>query len=154
MSTPRRAPKSYWSRREGRISGKPLAIVNILVPRQPTVYRLPHDVGRRQLGVLPRASAKCCSNERSEALPLIQLSHHEQAAVRSDARTLEVDLQPAFEREVKGLFLRRTQRRSLPHRVNPKPASISAFRPFHPIGSPLEKRKSGFRLPSRSRAPL
>jgi hypothetical protein len=48
-----------------------------------------------------------------EAQPFIQLSHQEQAAVRSDARTLEVDLQLTIERELKRLFLRLTHRRSI-----------------------------------------
>jgi hypothetical protein len=97
---------------EGRVLGKPLGIVNILVPRQPTVYRLPHEVGQRQLGVLPSRVSQVPFDERAEAQPLIQLSHQEQAAVRSDARTLEVDLQPTIEQELKGLFLRLTHRRS------------------------------------------
>ena len=37
---------------EGRVLGEALGVVDILVARQSAVYRLPHEVGQRQLRVL------------------------------------------------------------------------------------------------------
>jgi len=60
-------------------------------------------------------------DEFAEAQPLIQLTHQEQAAVGSDARTLEIDLQPTIERELKGLFLPLTHRRATSASPRPHP---------------------------------
>jgi len=98
---------------EGRVLREPLGVVDILVARRSPVHRLPYKVGQRQLRVLSTRVGQVPLNERAEAQPLIQLSHQEQAAVRSDARTLEVDLQLTIERELKRLFLRLTHRRSI-----------------------------------------
>ena len=51
----RRAALPYLLRAdqpEGRILREPRGVVHILIPRQAAVYRLPHQVGQRQLGVL------------------------------------------------------------------------------------------------------
>ena len=114
---------------EGRVLGEALGVVDILVARQSAVYRLPHQVGQRQLGVLSARVGQVPFDEFAEAQPFIQLPHQEQAAVRSDPRTLEVDLQRAVERELKGLFLCLTHRRatSAPPRIASKPTSIRGF---------------------------
>jgi hypothetical protein len=68
-------------------------------------------------------------DERAEAQPFIQLAHQKQAAVGTHTRTLEVNPQPATERELKGLFLRVTHRRSTspPPRSYPNPHLLRLF---------------------------
>ena len=68
-------------------------------------------------------------DEFAETQPLIQLTHHEQAAVRSHPRTLEINPQPTIERELKGLFLRLTHRRptSAQPRLHPNPCLSRLF---------------------------
>ena len=63
--------------------GEPLSVVHVLVARQPAVCRLPHKVGHRQLRVLSAPVGQVPFDEFTEAQPLIQLTHQEQAAVGS-----------------------------------------------------------------------
>jgi hypothetical protein len=44
-------------------------------------------------------------DEFAEAQTLVQLTHQDQAAVGSNAGTLEIDLERGVERELKGLIL-------------------------------------------------
>ncbi len=81
---------------EGRVLGETLGVVDILVARQPAVYRLPHEVGQRQLRVLSAGVGQVPFDEFAQAQPFIQLTHQEQTAVRSHPRTLEVDPQASY----------------------------------------------------------
>ena len=71
-------------------------------------------------------------DEFAETQPFIQLTHQEQAAVRSHPRTLEFDPQGAVERELKGLFLRLTHRlsSSAPPQAHPNPHPSELFSHF------------------------
>ncbi len=112
----------------------PSALMRLVIETLPATIGARNERTRlRFIHFLPRRSQ-----------PRIQRSHQEQAAVRSDVRTLEVDLQPSIERELKRLFLGLTHRcsTSAPLQSHP-PASIRAFKAFYPICSPLGKRKSG-----------
>lgn len=62
-----------------------LGVVDILVPCQPTVYRLPHEVGQWQLRVLSARVGQVPFDEFAEPQPFVQLTHQEQAAVGGDA---------------------------------------------------------------------
>ena len=76
---------------DGRVLREPLGVVDILVARQPAVYRLPHEVGQRQLRVLCAVVGQVTLDEFAEPQAFIQLTHQEQAAVGSHPRPLEVD---------------------------------------------------------------
>src|SRR5208283_5483158 len=54
-AAPRSQIFSEPSQPKGRILRESLGVVHILIPRQSAVYRLPHQVGQRQLGVLAPA---------------------------------------------------------------------------------------------------
>ncbi len=137
---------------EGRVLGKPLGIVDILVSRQAAVHRLPHQVGQRQLGVLCARVGQVPLDEIPQTQSLVQLPHQQQAAVGSHPRALELNPQGAVERELKGTFLRLNPLPlyllATPSASNP--ASIRAFQPSYQIASPLRKRKSRIKRMRRS----
>ena len=130
---------------EGRVLGEPLGVVDILVARQPAVYRLPHEVGQRQLRVLSARVGQVPFHEFAEAQPFIQLPHQEQAAVGSYSRALEVNLQPAIERELKGPILVShpppLHLRTAP--VASKPASVRALQDSTKLVVHLENGNPG-----------
>jgi hypothetical protein len=73
---------------------QPLGVVHILVPRQATVHRLPQQIGEGKLRILPTAGVcQVLFDEFSEAESLVEFAHQNQAAVRSHAGTLEIDLE-------------------------------------------------------------
>ena len=88
-SMPLRAPRpSPPDQPDGRVLREPLGVVDILVARQPAVYRLPHEVGQRQPGVLSAVVGQVTLDEFAQPQAFIQLTHQEQAG-RS-----EVPLEP------------------------------------------------------------
>jgi hypothetical protein len=54
---------------EGRVLREPLGVVDTLIARQSAVYRLPHEVGQRQLRVLPAPIGQVPSDKFAEARP-------------------------------------------------------------------------------------
>ena len=91
---------------EGRILAQPLGVIEILVARQAAVHRLPQQVGKGQLSVLTLTRIRqVLFDQIAETQPLVQLPHQNQAAIGSDPRSLEIDLQGGVERQLKGLIL-------------------------------------------------
>ena len=89
---------------EGRVLRKPLRVVEVLVARQTAIDRLPQQVGKRKLRVLATAGiGQMLLDQFPEPQPLVEFAHQDQAAVGSDARTLEIDLEGSVEGELKGL---------------------------------------------------
>src|SRR6516162_6444477 len=88
---------------ERGILGEALRIVDILVARQATIDRLPDQVGEWELCVLASRIGDVLRDQVAEAQPLVQFAHKNQAAVGSDPRSLEFDLQRRVEGELKGL---------------------------------------------------
>ena len=61
--------------------------------------------------LLPRReSRQVLLDQLPEIQPLVEFAHQDQAAVGSDARTLEIDLEGSVEGELKGLFWTFTHR--------------------------------------------
>jgi hypothetical protein len=89
---------------------------------------MPHQVGQRQLGVLAQRVGQVPDDEIAQAQPLIQLSDQQQAASGSHPSALEVNPQPATERELKRPFLPLTHRRSVSRsprsHPNPRPSGL------------------------------
>jgi hypothetical protein len=93
-------------RPEGWILGEALRVVHVLIASQTAVQRLPRQIGQKQLGVLsPTGIGQVLFDQFTQTQTFIQLPHQNQATVRGDARSLEIDLQGAVERELKGLVL-------------------------------------------------
>ncbi len=91
---------------EGRILAQPLGIIHILVPRQAAVHRLPQQIGEGKLRILATAPVRqMLLDQPSEPESLVEFAHQDQAAVRSDAGTLEIDLERYVEGELKRLIL-------------------------------------------------
>jgi hypothetical protein len=83
-----------------------LGVVAVLVAGQATVDRLAQPIGQEKLGVLAAARvAQALFDELSQAEPFVQLAHQNQAAVGSDPRSLENDLQSRVEGKLKRLIL-------------------------------------------------
>jgi hypothetical protein len=69
---------------------------------QPAVYKLSHKVGQRQPGVPSARIGQVRFGEFAHSQPFIQFTQREQPAVGGHAQTLEINPQPAIERELKG----------------------------------------------------
>jgi len=66
---------------------------------------LPQQVGEGKLRFLPTAGVRqMLIDQCSEPESLVEFVHQDQAAVGSDARTLEFGLERRVEGELKGLF--------------------------------------------------
>ena len=90
----------------GRVRRHAHRVVEVFVPREPAVDRLPEEIRHAELGVRSLAGvAQVCRNERLQAQAFIQLANQDEAGVGRDARPVERDLQKAIERELKGLAL-------------------------------------------------
>jgi len=89
---------------EGRVLGKSLRIVEVFVTGQPAVDRLPQQVGERKLLVLASAGVRqMLLDQFSKPESLVEFAHQDQAAVGSDARALETDLEGGIKGELRGL---------------------------------------------------
>src|ERR1700730_12273181 len=87
-----------------RILRQPLGVVHIFVSRQPTVDGLSQQIGEWYLDVLaPPVAGEVLGEERTQHRAFIQPTHQQQAAVGSNPRSLEIDLQRGIEGELKGL---------------------------------------------------
>jgi hypothetical protein len=63
-------------------------------------------MGRWKLrGLSPAGVSQVLGDEVSQTQAFIQFPHQNQVSVRGDARSLEVDFQRSFERELKGWIL-------------------------------------------------
>ena len=81
---------------------EPLSAVDILIARDAAVEGLAQQVRQREFGVLPAPRiAQMLGDEFAEAQTFVHLAHQNQATIRSDARSLEIDLQRSVERELK-----------------------------------------------------
>jgi hypothetical protein len=88
-------------------------VVDIRIPGQAAIDRLPQQVGQRQLDILASARiAQVSFYEHAQAETLIQLAHQNQTAVGGHPSASEIDLQRAIERELKGPILCLTHRLS------------------------------------------
>ena len=87
-----------------RIAGEPLGIVDVFVAGEPAVDRLAQQP-RQMVPDVPAAPplAECRSAHRGQAKRVVQLAIGEQAAVRSDPGTVELELDPAVEGNPKRL---------------------------------------------------
>src|SRR5580693_86725 len=81
--------------------------------------------------------------EYAQAQTLIQLAHQNQTTVGGHPSALEIDLQRAIERELKGPILCLTHLHATP--IASKPASLRTFLAFYQTDSSLRYRKSGFK---------
>jgi len=116
---------------KGWILRHALGVVDILIPGQSAVHRLPQQVDQRQLGILaPAGIGQVPFHEFAQAQTHIQLAHQNQTTVGSHSRALEVDHQGAVEGELKGLFLRLTHRLSsfTPPQSHSNPREWSLFK--------------------------
>src|SRR5271156_7192766 len=132
---PRRAPGSSWSRSAGRsdLEREARGVVDIRIPGQAAIDRLPQQVGQRQLDILaPARIAQVSFYEHAQAQTLIQLAHQNQTTVGGHPGALEVDLQRAIEGELKGPVLCFTHRlsTSAPLRPHPNPRPPARFAYF------------------------
>ncbi|MGD1026853.1 MAG: hypothetical protein ABR989_03795 [Candidatus Binatus soli] len=74
--------------------GEALGVVDILIPRQSALYRLPQQIGQRQLGVLaPARIGQVPLHERAQAQTFVKLARQNQTTIGSHSRTLEIDPQ-------------------------------------------------------------
>jgi hypothetical protein len=62
---------------------------------------LPQQVGKAKLRVLPTRVCQILFDQFSEPEPLVEFAHQDQAAVGSDARTLEADLENSIKGKLK-----------------------------------------------------
>ena len=93
-------------RRKCRVRRHAHRVVEVLIPGQAAVDRLPQEIRQAKLSVQAlSAVAQVLCDERLQAQAFIQLAHQNEAGVRGDARSLERDLQEAIERELKRLML-------------------------------------------------
>jgi hypothetical protein len=77
---------------------------------QAAVHRLAEQIGQRELRVpSPAGVGQVLGDEAAQTQALVQFPHQNQASVRGNARSLGVDLQGSFERELKGLILALTR---------------------------------------------
>ncbi len=83
--------------------GEALGVVDVLVPRQSAVDRLPDQVGERELGVRAPRVGQVLRDEVAEAQPFVELAHEDQTAIGGNPRALELHLECGIERELKGL---------------------------------------------------
>ena len=85
---------------------EPLGIVEVFVSRQAAVDGLPKQISQTKLGILSLGGAgQVLFDQLSEPESLVEFPHHDQAAVRGDAGTLEIDSEGGVEGELKGLIL-------------------------------------------------
>jgi hypothetical protein len=85
---------------------QPLSVVHVFIACQAAVHRLAEQIGQGKLRVLsPAGVGQVLGDEVAQTQALVQFPHQNQASVRGNARSLEVDLQGSFERELKGLIL-------------------------------------------------
>lgn len=81
-----------------RIEGQPVGIVEVLVSGQSPADRLPEKPVWPMEGVLPRTVvAQRRRRQIGQSERVIQLRHHQQAAVRTDLRTPEFQPHPTVE---------------------------------------------------------
>ena len=106
-----------------RIAGEPLGIVDVFVAGEPAVDRLAQQT-RQMVPDVPATPplAECRGGHRGQAEGVVQLAVGEQAAVRGDPRTVELELDAAVEGDPKRL-LRFTRRVRHP-RPAPPPLSL------------------------------
>jgi hypothetical protein len=96
---------------EGRILRQARGVVNVLIPGQPAIDRLPQHVGQRQLNILaPPGIAQVTVHEFAQAETFVQLAHQNQTTVGGHPCALKLDPQRAVKRQLKGPFLRLTHR--------------------------------------------
>ena len=91
---------------EGRVLGEPLGVVEVFVTSQATVDGLPQQVGEAETAYSSHGGVgQMLRDQFAEPESLVEFAHQDQAAVGSDARTLEIDLERGVEGELKGLVL-------------------------------------------------
>jgi len=74
---------------EGRILRKALGVVDILIPGQSAVHRLPQQIDQRQLDIFaPAGIAQVSPHEFAETQTFIQLAYQNQTTVGGHARAL------------------------------------------------------------------
>jgi hypothetical protein len=94
---------------EGWVLGKPRRAVEVFVTCQATVDGLAQQVGEGELRILPSSGVRqILFDQCSEPQPLVEFAHQDQAAVGSDAGTLESDLERGVKRELKRMISRFT----------------------------------------------
>ena len=112
-----------------RIAGEPLGIVDVFVAGEPAVDRLAQQA-EQTVPDVPAAPplGECRSGHRGQAEGVVQLAIGEQAAVRGDPRTVELQLDPAVEGDPKRRLLGFTRRvPTIPHpSVVPNPLKALA----------------------------
>jgi hypothetical protein len=69
------------------IKGQAVGVVDVLVSGQPPEHRLPEQPVKPMDRVLPRrVSRNACQGQIGQPERVIELAHHQQAAVRTDLR--------------------------------------------------------------------
>jgi len=88
------------------LGAEALSFVEVFISSHAALDRLPQQVGEGELGVLPTAGARqMLFDQFSEPESLVKFAYQDQAAVGSDAGTLEIDFERSVERELKRLIL-------------------------------------------------
>src|SRR5450759_3077838 len=87
------------------VLGEALRVVHVFISCQTAVHRLPQQVSQRQPGVLPPRVGQVLLGKFTESQTFVYLPHQNQAAIGSDSRSLEIDLQGSIEEELKGMVL-------------------------------------------------
>jgi hypothetical protein len=87
----------------GRVAGEPCGVVDVLVAGEPAVDGLPQQAEQPVADVLPASAfrERRCSYS-GEAEGVVQLAVGEQAAVGGDPGAVELELEPAVERDPQG----------------------------------------------------
>jgi hypothetical protein len=109
---------------ECRILRESAGVVNILIAGHAAVDGLAEQIGQGKLRILaaPRIG-QMLGDETAQTQPFIQFAHQNESAIRSDASSLEIDLQRSVERELKWPIL------FLTHWVLASSASSSCWNP-------------------------
>ena len=105
------------------IKGEPVSIVDILVPRQPPIDRLPEQPIKPVDRVLaPAAVAERAIGDIGQPKRVIQLAHHQHATVRTELSARE--LKPHTEVEIHPIIPRGTRTLWVIHKTRPSPPAI------------------------------
>ena len=85
--------------------------MEVFVTSPATIDGLPQPVGKGKRRIFPTARVgQMLFDQFSEPELLVEFAHQDQAAVGSNAGTLEIDLERGVEGELKGLILALTPR--------------------------------------------
>ena len=89
---------------KGRIGGDSHGIVEILVACEAAVDRLPHQIDERKLLVCALSRIRqMLVDQLAQSEPLVQFPKENQATIRGDARSFEIDFEKSVEGELKRL---------------------------------------------------